>query len=93
MDVGFEAVPRVLNADVLKCPWLNLILAGIDMDQRLPPPDELIVGHVQRHHDAEDLRRDRDRAAIGIGVSRSFMCTGAVGSALLRLHDGAIAQS
>jgi hypothetical protein len=38
------------------------------MDQRLARLDELIVGHVERHHPAGNLRRNRDGASVRIGV-------------------------
>ena len=46
------------------------ILPRIDMDQRLSFVDELIVGHIERHDLARDLRRDAHGAPVDKGVVR-----------------------
>jgi hypothetical protein len=51
---------------------IDLILPRVDVDQRLTLFDELIVGDVELHHDARHLRRNRDRAAVGIGIVGVF---------------------
>ena len=47
---------------------VDLILPRVDMDERLALFDELVVVDVERDHHARDLRGDRDRAAVGIGI-------------------------
>lgn len=51
---------------------VGLVLPGIDMDQRLPLLDELVVGDIERDDDAGHLRGDADRAPISIGVVGAF---------------------
>jgi len=34
--------------------------------------DELVVGDIKRHHAPGNLRRNRDRATVGVGVIRGF---------------------
>ena len=46
------------------------------MDQRLILFHELVVGDVQRNHDARNLRRDGHRPAIGVGVVGAFKIAG-----------------
>ena len=49
------------------CPVV-LILPRIDMDERLALADELIVGHVEGHDLARDLRRDIHGTPVDKGV-------------------------
>ena len=84
-EQGGEILPRDFKAELLAAHLrlgrgqrafgevaVDLVLARIDMDQRVALPDELIVGDIQRNHGARDLRRDEHRPAVGIGVVGGF---------------------